>query len=685
MVVHALWSLLRWSAVSSLRATALAVVVSLVAAIGRRSLRPGWIYALWLLVFLQLALPRVPANPINAYSVLPQPASVSALAWVDQAIVGEGATPLPGTASETRANTPSPSGSTKGTSGVSGVKPDGPALPAWQLMLVSLWLAGVAFLTGRVTVGERRLRRKLRRALPVTDPRVLSVWNERLEEVGRTRRPSLVETDSIPGPALVGVIRPRVLLPTGMAAQLTDQELRHVFAHELVHNQRWDLAASWAAVSLEILHWFNPLVWWSSAQMTEAQELACDAAAVGRGAWRAATEYGHTLIRVMELARAPDPRLPGVAGMTRHGSLNRKRIQMIRGLRKPEGTSAKVLAVISVLIVSTAAGCASATGPTVGSTTQPNAVASSSTSSGAAVDVKNTAYGYSVPIPAGWHASGYDGLPTHRTAELIMTPPTAINEDIMIVVCKRGTACPNPNQGSGFQMVSKTTASNGILVGGFAASRYAETWSTGSGTRVWRQEHTIVSRAGFTYDISMDLLMGVTTPPMAYTTVLHGWHWLSSTAGSRTTRSSSAETTGSSPSTHPAFAGTAYRSQSCISSAKVPPPVLHPSAASVVDCWKGTLDGHDFTLIIWDKYQSQGYTYSSRTKTKSYPVGNIQVYSFSGDYACYVQGAVNGGVINLTNGQSASDGTSNTSEWSGCDRNPTKGVTGLPTSYPLRP
>ena len=546
-----LWTLLRWSAVASLRASILAVLVFLLSVIGRRWLRPGWTYALWLLVFLQLALPRVPASPLSIYNFLPPPASMGVLAPVETAVIGEGAPVIPVVAPDTHTSTSAPSGSATATASMSAVASSAvaktsqrvPSLPAWQLVLASLWLAGIVFFTGGMVTEERRLRRKLRRATPVTNPRVLGVWNECLEEITDQRHPSLCEVDGLRSPVLFGVRRPQVLLPVGLAEQLTEQELRHIFVHELVHHRRWDLAVNWAASTLEALHWFNPLVWWSFSQMTDAQELACDAATVGRVAQRTASEYGRTLLRVLELTGAEDPRTPSIAGIARKGSLNRRRIQVINMLRKPQGTMAKVGAVIAAVTVVLAAGCGSVTGPKDG--------------------------------------------------------PAAVTH-----------------------------------------SESAQSVSTAS-----------------------------------------------STAASPATPSSSTGTTSSSTSTttHPAFAGTAYRSQGCISSAKVPAPVLHPSAASVVDCWKGALNGHDFTLVIWDKYQSQGYTYSSGTKTESYPVGNIEVYGFTGDYACYVQGAVNGGVINLTNGKSASDDPSNASTWSGCDRNPTKGVTGLPTTYPLRP
>ena len=141
--------------------------------------------------------------------------------------------------------------------------------------------------------------------------------------------------------------------------------------------------------------------------------------------------------------------------------------------------------------------------------------------------VSDTAYGYSVPIPAGWKASGYDGFPTSRTAKLIMTPSAPINEDIMVLVCRVSTNCPDPNEASGFHLVSKTATSGGLTLGSAAAFGYTETWRTAADTRVWRQPHTVATHAGYMYDVYVDLPIGVTTPPPAYTTVVEGWRWRS--------------------------------------------------------------------------------------------------------------------------------------------------------------
>ena len=341
--MHVLADVLHWAVVSSLRASVLAILVLAITAVGRRWLRPGLAYVLWALVLLLLALPRIPASPLSIYNLLPPAASAGVLAPVERSLIGgslltspsESAGADPGTPSQAGAakasdasSTGVPSRAAKGASGA-------PSLPAWQLALVSLWLAGIVFLLGKVAVAERRLRQRLGRARPVTDARVLEVWNDCLETAGRTMRPALAEVEGIPSPVLIGVIRPRVLLPAGLATRLTDQELLHIFVHELVHHHRRDIWVNWFSALLTIVHWFNPLVWWGARGMAEAQELACDAAAMGRLRTEEPTAYGHTLVRVLELTRFEDPQVPSVAGIMRSGSLTRRRIQMIHLFKGP--------------------------------------------------------------------------------------------------------------------------------------------------------------------------------------------------------------------------------------------------------------------------------------------------------------------------------------------------------------
>ena len=63
----------------------------------------------------------------------------------------------------------------------------------------------------------------------------------------------------VDAPCVLGVFRPRLILPVGILAELDRDELRLVFLHELAYLSCRDLALNWLLAAVETIHWFNPL------------------------------------------------------------------------------------------------------------------------------------------------------------------------------------------------------------------------------------------------------------------------------------------------------------------------------------------------------------------------------------------------------------------------------------------
>lgn len=84
------------------------------------------------------------------------------------------------------------------------------------------------------------------------------------------------------GPAVVGILRARVLLPRDFSERYSRDEQELVIAHEQVHAVRGDLWAQAVAVALRCLFWFNPVLHLGARLCGFDQELACDAAVVRR-------------------------------------------------------------------------------------------------------------------------------------------------------------------------------------------------------------------------------------------------------------------------------------------------------------------------------------------------------------------------------------------------------------------
>ncbi len=101
------------------------------------------------------------------------------------------------------------------------------------------------------------------------------------------------------GPAIVGVILPRLVTPADFRVRFTPEERRLVCAHERAHMDRLDARWNALALALQCLNWFNPLIHLAAGAMRFDQELACDATVMAQlPAER--RRYAETLLRTRE-------------------------------------------------------------------------------------------------------------------------------------------------------------------------------------------------------------------------------------------------------------------------------------------------------------------------------------------------------------------------------------------------
>jgi beta-lactamase regulating signal transducer with metallopeptidase domain len=79
------------------------------------------------------------------------------------------------------------------------------------------------------------------------------------------------------GPAVMGLLQPRLCLPADFDDKFTPNEQRLIRAHERVHMVRNDVIANTLVGLLRCLLWFNPLVHMAAVAIKHDQEMACDA------------------------------------------------------------------------------------------------------------------------------------------------------------------------------------------------------------------------------------------------------------------------------------------------------------------------------------------------------------------------------------------------------------------------
>lgn len=83
---------------------------------------------------------------------------------------------------------------------------------------------------------------------------------------------NIYETDLIKTPFVLGLINPKIYLPTN----LQESECDYIINHEKVHIKRLDYIIKPLYFTALSLHWFNPLIWVSYFLMIKDMEMSCD-------------------------------------------------------------------------------------------------------------------------------------------------------------------------------------------------------------------------------------------------------------------------------------------------------------------------------------------------------------------------------------------------------------------------
>jgi beta-lactamase regulating signal transducer with metallopeptidase domain len=84
--------------------------------------------------------------------------------------------------------------------------------------------------------------------------------------------------DGIEVPMVMGIIKPKIYLPSGFDST----HMEYVIAHEQTHIRRKDIIVKMVAYYITCLHWFNPLVWLAYTLMIKDMEMACDEETIRR-------------------------------------------------------------------------------------------------------------------------------------------------------------------------------------------------------------------------------------------------------------------------------------------------------------------------------------------------------------------------------------------------------------------
>ena len=125
-------------------------------------------------------------------------------------------------------------------------------LYVWTYLAGWVWLIGLAAMLLYALVSYLRLRRRVRASIPL--------------------RENIYVCDEVPSPFILGIVHPRIYLPSALDEAQRGSVLSHERAHLARHDHWWKPLG----FALLAVYWFNPLLWLAYTLLCRDIELACD-------------------------------------------------------------------------------------------------------------------------------------------------------------------------------------------------------------------------------------------------------------------------------------------------------------------------------------------------------------------------------------------------------------------------
>ena len=349
----------------------LVIILLLADLLLRRKVRAVFRYWIWMLVLVKLVLPvslwsplsvgswfgGTLAAPLEPRQIEPRP--VSSIESITSGLTTEPVAPVTRVAAASdslpmetlhvdRSTPAAPVPSVAPAAPIPSPKP-APSL-SWQGLVFLIWAAVAAALLLLLLQRAAFVRGLAARTDPAPAGLAASL-DECRRRMGVLRPISLRISPYATSPAVCGLLRPAILIPQGLAAKLQAHEVCAVLMHELAHVKRGDLWVNVAQTLLQIVYFYNPLLWVANAMIRRVREQAVDETVlVAMG--ETAGEYPQTLVNIARLALANRPTLSlRLIGVVESKSALTARIKHILTHPTPNSARLGLLGVLAITIL----------------------------------------------------------------------------------------------------------------------------------------------------------------------------------------------------------------------------------------------------------------------------------------------------------------------------------------------
>lgn len=222
----------------------------------------------------------------------------------------------------------------------------------WQFAW-AVWIIGSSLVL-LVSIGKSVLfwRITKRNSNLLEDTKILKIIASHKKTCNIKRSISVWTCSCISMPMLIGVIRPKILLPSNMPGELRDEYISTILLHEICHIKSNDILKNYAGMIGKSLHWFNPLVWVAIKKMKQDMEFSCDAHVLALTDKGCGIEYCESLLYAARFMKDKNVPQLAVRFCESKAGLKNRVYRMVRPQKKSR--PAMIIALLMAVIMTVA-------------------------------------------------------------------------------------------------------------------------------------------------------------------------------------------------------------------------------------------------------------------------------------------------------------------------------------------
>lgn len=143
----------------------------------------------------------------------------------------------------------------------------------------ALWALGIFYNFTKFAFNFWQINWLKNRRRQVLNPRLQIIFDELSFKMSVKKTIKIFESYGLHSPVVIGYLKPIILMPLGLCAQLSTAELEAILAHEIAHVKRNDYLINLIQTLIDVLYFFNPALRYISESLRAERENCCDATA----------------------------------------------------------------------------------------------------------------------------------------------------------------------------------------------------------------------------------------------------------------------------------------------------------------------------------------------------------------------------------------------------------------------